>query len=81
MQLFSRGKVRDVYEAGAGQLLIVATDRLSAFDVVMGEGIPGKGWVLTQLSCFWFEMFGKTFPNHLSDLRVGGLSLRTSAVC
>jgi len=53
-KLFSRGKVRDVYEAGTGQLLIVATDRLSAFDVVMGEGIPGKGWVLTQLSCFPF---------------------------
>ena len=63
-KLFSRGKVRDVYETGADQLLIVATDRLSAFDVVMSEGIPGKGWVLTQLSCFWFEMFGKTFPNH-----------------
>jgi phosphoribosylaminoimidazole-succinocarboxamide synthase len=63
-KLFSRGKVRDVYEAGADQLLVVATDRLSAFDVVMSEGIPGKGWVLTQLSCFWFEMFGKTFPNH-----------------
>jgi phosphoribosylaminoimidazole-succinocarboxamide synthase len=64
VRLFSRGKVRDVYEAGPGQLVIVATDRLSAFDVVMGEGIPGKGWVLTQLSCFWFEMFGKSFPNH-----------------
>jgi phosphoribosylaminoimidazole-succinocarboxamide synthase len=64
VELFSRGKVRDVYEAGAGQLLVVATDRLSAFDVVMGEGIPGKGWVLTQLSCFWFDMFGKPFPNH-----------------
>ncbi len=64
VRLFSRGKVRDVYAAGRGQLVIVATDRLSAFDVVMGEGIPGKGWVLTQLSCFWFEMFGKSFPNH-----------------
>ena len=64
VKLFSRGKVRDVYEAGPGQLLVVATDRLSAFDVVMREGIPGKGWVLTQLSCFWFEMFGKSFPNH-----------------
>jgi phosphoribosylaminoimidazole-succinocarboxamide synthase len=64
VRLFFRGKVRDVYEAGPGQLVIVATDRLSAFDVVMGEGIPGKGWVLTQLSCFWFEMFGKSFPNH-----------------
>jgi phosphoribosylaminoimidazole-succinocarboxamide synthase len=64
VRFFSRGKVRDVYEAGPGQLVIVATDRLSAFDVVMGEGILGKGWVLTQLSCFWFEMFGKSFPNH-----------------
>jgi len=63
-RLFSRGKVRDVYEAGPGKLLVVATDRLSAFDVVMAEGIPGKGWVLTQLSCFWFEMFGKSFPDH-----------------
>jgi phosphoribosylaminoimidazole-succinocarboxamide synthase len=64
-RLFSRGKVRDVYEAGPGQLVVIATDRLSAFDVVMGEGIPDKGWVLTQVSCFWFEMFGKSFPNHL----------------
>ncbi len=64
VRFFSRGKVRDIYEAGMEQLLIIATDRLSAFDVVMGEGIPGKGWVLTQLSCFWFEMFGKSFPNH-----------------
>jgi phosphoribosylaminoimidazole-succinocarboxamide synthase len=63
-KLFSRGKVRDIYEVGTEQLLVIATDRLSAFDVVMGEGIPGKGWVLTQLSCFWFEMFGKSFPNH-----------------
>ena len=69
-RLFSRGKVRDVYEAGPGQLLIVATDRLSAFDVVMGEGIPGKGWVLTQLSYFWFEMFGKSIPNHYLSCRL-----------
>jgi len=69
--LFSRGKVRDVYEAGTDRLLIVATDRLSAFDVVMGEGIPAKGWVLTQLSRFWFEMFGKTFPNHFLSSKLG----------
>jgi phosphoribosylaminoimidazole-succinocarboxamide synthase len=50
--------------------VIVATDRLSAFDVVMGEGIPGKGWVLTQLSCFWFEMFGKFFPNHFLSFKL-----------
>jgi len=70
-RLFSRGKVRDVYEAGPGQLLVVATDRLSAFDVVMAEGIPGKGWVLTQLSCFWFEMLGKSFPNHFLTSSLG----------
>jgi phosphoribosylaminoimidazole-succinocarboxamide synthase len=70
-KLFSQGKVRDVYEAGTDRLLIVATDRLSAFDVVMGEGIPGKGCVLTQLSCFWFEMFGKTFPNHFLSSKLG----------
>ena len=70
VRLFSCGKVRDVYEAGTGQLVIVATDRLSAFDVVMGEGIPGKGWVLTQLSCFWFEMFGKSFPNHFLSFKL-----------
>ncbi len=68
---FSRGKVRDVYEAGPGQLLIIATDRLSAFDVVMGEGIPSKGWVLTQLSCFWFEMYGKSIPNHFLSASLG----------
>ena len=54
VKLFSRGKVRDVYELG-DKLLVVATDRLSAFDVVMREGIPDKGRVLTQLSCFWFN--------------------------
>jgi phosphoribosylaminoimidazole-succinocarboxamide synthase len=64
VKLFSRGKVRDIYEAGMEQLLIIASDRLSAFDVVMSEGIPSKGWVLTQLSCFWFEMFGNSFPSH-----------------
>jgi len=69
-KLFSRGKVRDIYEAGADQLLIIATDRLSAFDVVMGEGIPSKGWVLTQLSCFWFEMSGRSFPHHFLSSRL-----------
>jgi phosphoribosylaminoimidazole-succinocarboxamide synthase len=69
-RLFSRGKVRDVYEAGPGQLAVIATDRLSAFDVIMGEGIPSKGWVLTQLSCFWFEMFGMSFPNHFLSSKV-----------
>jgi phosphoribosylaminoimidazole-succinocarboxamide synthase len=58
-----RGKVRDVYDLGDGRLLIVATDRISAFDCVLGSPIPGKGVVLTQLSLFWFD-FLKT-PHHL----------------
>ena len=67
--LFSRGKVRDVYEAD-GNLLIVATDRLSAFDVVMKEGIPDKGYVLTQLSLFWLRKLADVIPNHLITAEV-----------
>lgn len=63
VKLFSQGKVRDVYELG-DKLLIVATDRLSAFDVVMREGIPDKGRVLTQLSCFWFNLIKSEIPHH-----------------
>jgi len=59
-----RGKVRDVYDLGQ-QLLIVATDRISAFDVVMPNGIPDKGKILTALSLFWFEKFRDDFENHL----------------
>jgi phosphoribosylaminoimidazole-succinocarboxamide synthase len=71
MPLHSRGKVRDIYEAGADELLIVATDRLSAFDVVMAQGIPDKGRVLTQLSCFWFDFFRDVAPSHFltADVR------------
>ena len=64
IKLFSRGKVRDVYEVAGDRLLVVATDRLSAFDVVMAEPIPDKGRVLTQLSCFWFDYFRGTIPHH-----------------
>ena len=64
IQLHSRGKVRDVYQVGEDQLLVVATDRLSAFDVVMAEGIADKGRVLTQLSLFWFNLF-KDIPSHV----------------
>jgi len=69
VKLFSRGKVRDVYEVG-DKLLIVATDRLSAFDVVMREGIPDKGRVLTQLSCFWFDLFEHDLRHHFITARV-----------
>lgn len=70
VKLFSRGKVRDVYEVSGERLLVVATDRLSAFDVVMGEGIPDKGRVLTQLSCFWFNFFRGTIPHHFITARM-----------
>jgi phosphoribosylaminoimidazole-succinocarboxamide synthase len=69
VNLFSRGKVRDVYELG-DKLLVVATDRLSAFDVVMNEGIPDKGRVLTQLSCFWFNLIQDEFRHHFISANV-----------
>jgi phosphoribosylaminoimidazole-succinocarboxamide synthase len=63
LPLAARGKVRDIYDLG-DKLLIVATDRISAFDVVLPTGIPDKGLVLTQLSAFWFEKTGDIVPNH-----------------
>jgi phosphoribosylaminoimidazole-succinocarboxamide synthase len=69
VKLFSRGKVRDVYELG-DKLLIVATDRLSAFDVVMREGIPDKGRVLTQLSRFWFDLIKGEIRHHFISAEV-----------
>jgi phosphoribosylaminoimidazole-succinocarboxamide synthase len=65
-----RGKVRDLYDLG-DRLLIVATDRISAFDVVLPDGIPGKGAVLTQLSAFWFERSAGVVPNHFLRLADG----------
>jgi phosphoribosylaminoimidazole-succinocarboxamide synthase len=67
LTLVRRGKVRDVYEVGDA-LLIVATDRISAFDYVLGSGIPDKGKVLTQLSAFWFERLRDVVPNHLLSM-------------
>ena len=66
LPLVARGKVRDVYAVGDDRLLMVATDRLSAFDVVMGEPIPGKGEVLTRTALFWFETLAHVVPNHLT---------------
>jgi phosphoribosylaminoimidazole-succinocarboxamide synthase len=60
--------VRDVYEAGPDHLLIVATDRISAFDYVLGSGIPDKGRILTQISAFWFEHLAGVVPNHVVSL-------------
>lgn len=65
LPLFARGKVRDLYSLSNGQLLFVATDRISAFDYVLGTGIPHKGRVLTQLSLFWFEFLKDVVPNHV----------------
>src|SRR5476651_1587314 len=59
-----QGKVRDIFDFG-NRLLIVATDRISAFDYVLGSGIPDKGKVLTQISTFWFERLQPIVPNHL----------------
>lgn len=67
LTLKGRGKVRDIYDLGSA-LLIVATDRLSAFDVVMAEPIPGKGRVLTQISAFWFKALAEVIPNHVISL-------------
>jgi phosphoribosylaminoimidazole-succinocarboxamide synthase len=66
LPLLASGKVRDNYAVGGDRLLMVATDRLSAFDVVMGEGIPGKGELLTQMAMFWFAHLGHIVPNHLT---------------
>src|SRR5215216_2941361 len=63
------GKVRDVYDLG-DRLLVVATDRISAYDVVMPNGIPDKGKILNALSLFWFEKFGRQFEHHLISTKV-----------
>src|SRR5258708_3916318 len=64
LKLHAKGKVRDIYEVN-GQLLFIATDRISAFDYVLATGIPEKGRVLTQISLFWFDFLKDTVRNHL----------------
>ena len=66
LPLLARGKVRDNYAVGDDRILMVASDRLSAFDVVMGEPIPGKGVILTQMALWWFDRLGHLCPNHLT---------------
>ncbi|MGE5153719.1 MAG: phosphoribosylaminoimidazolesuccinocarboxamide synthase [Bdellovibrio bacteriovorus] len=70
LELLTRGKVRDLYRIDGDHLLMVASDRLSAFDVVMRQPIPGKGEVLTRVSRFWFERMAHLIPNHLSGIPV-----------
>src|SRR5437667_2785072 len=69
LHLYRRGKVRDVFDMG-DKLLIVSTDRLSAFDVVLPDAIPLKGQVLTQLSAWWFEQTKEVMPNHVISMDV-----------
>ena len=66
LPLLARGKVRDNYAVGSNRILMVASDRLSAFDVIMGEPIPGKGELLTRMALFWFGQLGHLCPNHLT---------------
>ncbi|MDX3904737.1 MAG: phosphoribosylaminoimidazolesuccinocarboxamide synthase [Pigmentiphaga sp.] len=68
LPLLGRGKVRDMYAVGDDKLLIVTTDRLSAFDVILDDPIPGKGEVLNSLTNFWLNRLGHLIPNHLTDI-------------
>ena len=65
LPLVTRGKVRDIYQVDENTLLFVATDRISAYDVIMDNAVPEKGKLLTKLSEFWFEFLSQTIPNHL----------------
>lgn len=78
MKFLGRGKVRDIYEVD-GKLLIVASDRISAFDVVMPDGIPGKGKVLNQISAFWFRLLSDVIPNHMISIDVNGFPAEAQA--
>ena len=68
LPFISKGKVRDIYAVGSDRLLMITTDRLSAFDVVMQDPIPGKGIVLNQMSNFWFDYLATIIPNHLTGV-------------
>ncbi|PLX86734.1 MAG: phosphoribosylaminoimidazolesuccinocarboxamide synthase [Desulfuromonas sp.] len=76
LKLVNRGKVRDIYDLGQ-HLLIVTTDRISAFDVIMNEGIPQKGYVLTQISKFWFDQMTDIVPHHLISTDVDDFPVET----
>jgi phosphoribosylaminoimidazole-succinocarboxamide synthase len=68
LQFLHRGKVRDLYAVGEDKLLVIQSDRLSAFDVILPDPIPGKGSVLTEMSFFWFSKLGHVIPNHLTGV-------------
>ena len=76
LRLVRRGKVREVYEVGPDQLLLVASDRVSAFDVIMREAVPWKGAVLTQISAFWFDLLEDVVPSHFITARTDEIIAR-----
>ena len=78
LKLINRGKVRDIYDLGE-HLLLVTSDRLSAFDVIMNEGIPKKGQVLNQFSIFWFNLMADIIPNHIVATEVDDFPVETHA--
>jgi phosphoribosylaminoimidazole-succinocarboxamide synthase len=80
LPLLRRGKVREVYQVDEGHLLLMASDRVSAFDVVMREAIPQKGAVLTQISAFWFERLSGVFPSHYVTARTAEILERVPAL-
>jgi phosphoribosylaminoimidazole-succinocarboxamide synthase len=80
LPLLRKGKVREVYQADRDHLLMVASDRVSAFDVVMHEAIPRKGAVLTQISAFWFDLLGSVVPNHFITARTSEILRRFPAL-
>ncbi|MDX2122179.1 MAG: phosphoribosylaminoimidazolesuccinocarboxamide synthase [Gemmatimonadota bacterium] len=80
LPLLRKGKVREVYKADRDHLLLVASDRVSAFDIVMREAIPRKGAVLTQISAFWFERLGSGVPSHFLTARTGEILRRFPAL-
>src|SRR5688572_32768462 len=80
LPLLRRGKVREVYEVDAAHLLLVASDRVSAFDIVMREPIPRKGAVLTQMSAFWFRRLAGVVPSHFVTARAKDILARLPAL-
>ncbi len=73
LPLVAKGKVRDIYAVGQDLLLMVATDRLSAFDVIMNEPVPDKGAILTRISNYWFAQLAAIVPNHLTTIDARGV--------
>ncbi len=78
LPLLHKGKVRDIYEVDANHMLVIATDRISAFDVIMPEPIPNKGALLTKVSNFWFARFSNLIPNQVSSMTLKDLNLTDS---